>query len=417
MVCALKESFSSKQANWIKEPVQAAANFEDGLYVQAVLEVIRKSSVTKSWQRVRINCDSPSNQGQIVRFVRMSTIEDTTKLPRTVPAMLPIQQMLLSLFGSVMGHNVEFSKEVGRARIGKPCMPKGGILSVIVDAFMDLSIPNTLLVSVSVNYERLVDENFVREKQIPESFVKAISSIWKALNSKYGLMRIEFNEPYFIEELVQSYNKIAKEDDSVKIYKPSPRTLQHNQSTSSLFGQVDNVDKFKGRHVDFSLNLLFVADNDQTVRDDCSLHFFRILAYYSNKLAPHFALQSIVLSTFHNLLLKHINMLEENLTFTEPFICCKKLIEAAIDNCEVYRYEYMLYKPTQTLEHVLESAIDELIVQGIIKTKQTENEPESVMESRRIARNLATYLGEDNVYDDMSDNRHDFLDVDDVEEP
>lgn len=39
------------------------------------------------------------------------------------------------------------------------------------------------------------------------------------------------------------------------------------------------------------------------------------------------------------------------------------------------------------------------------------------MESRRVARNLATYLGEENVYDDMSDNRHDFLDVDDVEEP
>uniref|UniRef100_A0A1B0A9C5 Uncharacterized protein n=1 Tax=Glossina pallidipes TaxID=7398 RepID=A0A1B0A9C5_GLOPL len=42
MVGALKESFASKESNWIKEPVQAATNFEDGLYVQAVLEAIRK---------------------------------------------------------------------------------------------------------------------------------------------------------------------------------------------------------------------------------------------------------------------------------------------------------------------------------------------------------------------------------------
>uniref|UniRef100_A0A1B0GE71 Uncharacterized protein n=1 Tax=Glossina morsitans morsitans TaxID=37546 RepID=A0A1B0GE71_GLOMM len=47
MVGALKESFGSKESNWIKEPVRAAANSEDGLYVQAVLEAIRKS-----WQRV-----------------------------------------------------------------------------------------------------------------------------------------------------------------------------------------------------------------------------------------------------------------------------------------------------------------------------------------------------------------------------
>uniref|UniRef100_A0A1A9ZJG9 Uncharacterized protein n=1 Tax=Glossina pallidipes TaxID=7398 RepID=A0A1A9ZJG9_GLOPL len=271
-----------------------------------------------------------------------------------------------------MGHNVELSTEVGRARIGKPCTPKGGILSVIADAFMDLSIADSLLVPVSVNYERLVDGNFVREKQIPDSFVKAMSSIWKTLNSKYGLMRIEFNEPYSIEELVQSYNKIAKEDDSVKIYKPLPRTLQHNQSASSLFGRVDNVDKFKGRHLHFLLNLLFVPDNDQTVRDgnEIARYFFPIFGLLLEHIGTHFALQSIVLTTFHNLLLKHINMVEENLTFTEPGVCCKKLIEAAIENCEVYRYEYILYKPTQTLEHVLESANDELIVQGIINTEQ-----------------------------------------------
>lgn len=82
-----------------------------------------------------------------------------------------------------MGHNVEFFIEGGRTRTGKPCMPKGGILSVIVNAFMDRSIPDALIVPVSVNYERLVDGNFVQEqkgeKKCPETFTKAISAIWK----------------------------------------------------------------------------------------------------------------------------------------------------------------------------------------------------------------------------------------------
>uniref|UniRef100_A0A1A9Z0M4 Uncharacterized protein n=1 Tax=Glossina pallidipes TaxID=7398 RepID=A0A1A9Z0M4_GLOPL len=54
MVGALKKSFASKEANWIKESVQAAANFEDGLYEQAVLEAIRKLSGTKPWQRIHM---------------------------------------------------------------------------------------------------------------------------------------------------------------------------------------------------------------------------------------------------------------------------------------------------------------------------------------------------------------------------
>lgn len=82
-----------------------------------------------------------------------------------------------------MGHNVEFFIEGGRTRTGKPCMPKGGILSVIVNAFMDRSIPDALLVPVSVNYEKIVDGNFVREqkgeRKVPETFGKAMSGIWK----------------------------------------------------------------------------------------------------------------------------------------------------------------------------------------------------------------------------------------------
>lgn len=79
-------------------------------------------------------------------------------------------------------HNVEFFIEGGRTRTGKPCMPKSGVLSVIVDAFMDGTISDALLVPVSVNYEKLVDGNFIYEQlgqsKKPETFKSAISAIW-----------------------------------------------------------------------------------------------------------------------------------------------------------------------------------------------------------------------------------------------
>lgn len=140
------------------------------------------------------------------------------------------------------GHNAEFFIEGGRTRTGKPCMPKSGILSVIVDAFNDGKIEDALLVPVSINYERLVDGNFIYEqlgqKKKPESFKSAITAIWNVLRSNYGLMRIDFNEPYSIRELINSFDKNGAHHNSavVKEIDPMLRQLHHNPSTSSLYG-------------------------------------------------------------------------------------------------------------------------------------------------------------------------------------
>lgn len=69
MVGNLASAFHFDQANggqltWIKEPVQTAATFEDGLYVQAVLDAIRKSSDERTWQRVTIAQEATNNQAK-----------------------------------------------------------------------------------------------------------------------------------------------------------------------------------------------------------------------------------------------------------------------------------------------------------------------------------------------------------------
>jgi glycerol-3-phosphate O-acyltransferase 1/2 len=79
---------------------------------------------------------------------------------------------------------------------------------------MDGTIEDALLVPVSVNYEKLVDGNFVREqlgqpKQM-ETFWKAIKSIWSILNSNYGMMRIDFNQPFSLQVSILEHADVSR---------------------------------------------------------------------------------------------------------------------------------------------------------------------------------------------------------------
>lgn len=68
-----------------------------------------------------------------------------------------------------------------------------------MDAYLDGTIDDALLVPVTVNYDRLVDGNFVREqlgmpKQM-ETFWTALRGIWRTLNTNHGSIRVDFNQP------------------------------------------------------------------------------------------------------------------------------------------------------------------------------------------------------------------------------
>ncbi|KAL5282451.1 GPAM family protein [Megaselia abdita] len=371
------------------------------------------------------------------------------------------------------GHNIEFFIEGGRTRTGKPCLPKNGILSVIVNAFMEGTIPDALLVPVSVNYERLVDGNFVNEqigiKKNPETFKKAVSAIWKALNSKYGLMRIDFNEPYSIKELVSTYNKIAKSNgDYTRIHKPSTRQLQHNQSTSSLYGtdvvceehrtlinsisrQIvydcsvatsvmttnalahllltsfrnggyekdisDALDKlretlqgqrdigFSGESRDvirYAVDLLGESlitctknENGYFIQPILSIESLIELSYYANSLTPHFVLHSVIVTALHSLL---------NGKPKGSGISTRLLLDTCIENCDVLRYEFILNKPTQTLEMMLDQTLDELTMRNIITVNNIE-EDESVKQSRKLVKYLENELTDFMDSDDGTDYR------------
>lgn len=65
MVIQLRDAFASQSDGevWDKQPVDSAATFDDGLYVQAVVEAVRRSSQMHRWEHVQILEDEGRYQG------------------------------------------------------------------------------------------------------------------------------------------------------------------------------------------------------------------------------------------------------------------------------------------------------------------------------------------------------------------
>lgn len=76
MIGALKEAFLpvTEQMGWVKESVQLAATFEDGQYVQAVMEAIRKSNTDRKWVDVTLLTEQPDPNPMLSAAVRRTTI-------------------------------------------------------------------------------------------------------------------------------------------------------------------------------------------------------------------------------------------------------------------------------------------------------------------------------------------------------
>ncbi|XP_055585348.1 glycerol-3-phosphate acyltransferase 1, mitochondrial [Uranotaenia lowii] len=379
------------------------------------------------------------------------------------------------------GHNVEFFIEGGRTRTGKPCMPKSGILSVIVDAFNDKSISDALIVPVSINYEKLVDGNFIREqlgqKKIPESFRSAAAGIMKVLKARYGLMRIDFNEPFSLSELIKS---LRKSDTHLPI-EPEMRRLQHKPSSSSLFGTdvvqeeqeqrhlIDNI----ARHVVYdcakatavmttnalaflllnrfrdgaplsilvdaldelrsvlnttSRDLGFTGSSEDVIRYAADLlgpglvtverrtHQLFIrpvtlvpnvieLAYYSNSLVPHFALDSIIVTCASYLKRQEEDRLRELGRSTDDVSISRgMLFQTCLEYCDLLMYEFILSKPCQSLQTLLEDSFDRLCHRELLLQPEVEYTDE-----QNVARRLAARLELEDLDDGMSSSEDDYF--------
>lgn len=74
---SLRETFNiSNGKEWKKESMVGllGSNFEDGLYIQAVIEAIRKSSKENRWVKVNIITEEPDPNPVLTAAVRTSAI-------------------------------------------------------------------------------------------------------------------------------------------------------------------------------------------------------------------------------------------------------------------------------------------------------------------------------------------------------
>ncbi|CAH2091342.1 unnamed protein product [Euphydryas editha] len=76
MISALKEAFLpvKEQMDWIKEPVKAAATFEDGQRVQATMEALRQSNEDGCWKTVQLLTEPPDPNPALSAAVRRTAI-------------------------------------------------------------------------------------------------------------------------------------------------------------------------------------------------------------------------------------------------------------------------------------------------------------------------------------------------------
>ncbi|XP_060072558.1 glycerol-3-phosphate acyltransferase 1, mitochondrial-like [Ylistrum balloti] len=145
------------------------------------------------------------------------------------------------------GEALEFFIEGGRSRTGKACQPKGGLVSVVVDAQLNDVMEDAYIVPISINYEKILDGNFNREQmglpKVKETFIGTIKAIWRVFCSDFGSVRVEFCQPFSLKEYLvkiqppqpsppNSGSDLSGQDSPPE----SPPPIHKAGSVSSLFG-------------------------------------------------------------------------------------------------------------------------------------------------------------------------------------
>ncbi|XP_060841831.1 glycerol-3-phosphate acyltransferase 1, mitochondrial-like isoform X2 [Rhopalosiphum padi] len=362
------------------------------------------------------------------------------------------------------GHHIEFFLEGARTRSGKCCVPKAGLLSIIVDAYREKVIEDAWIIPVSMNYDRILEGNFVREQlgqpKKKETFFVAISTFIKAICSHYGIMRVDFNKPYRLRDLYESIDKLTQlENESLNrngmevmsatisykntvdkmakhivydCWKSTPIMSTHavcflllnkyrNGTTleqlakdilnlRSKLTQGDRDIGFSGSSIEVikhAINLLGPklvvyenTDEGYFIKPILDVSALIELSYYANNLISHFMHQSIVALS----ICKLIGMDFLNKTITETNISRNELVEDVLFLINLLQFDFVFIKPCDSLDNIVESVIRNFEEEEIILI-------DMMLEEERRSQNLAKLLNCDSDDDDDYLQPHVEIDV------
>ncbi|XP_043268130.1 glycerol-3-phosphate acyltransferase 1, mitochondrial isoform X2 [Venturia canescens] len=302
------------------------------------------------------------------------------------------------------GHNIEFFVEGGRTRTGKPCMPKGGILSVVVDAYLDGTIEDALLVPIAMNYERLVDGNFVREQlgqpKKMETFRSTISAIWSTIMGSYGIVKIDICQPFSLREMLKS---IQTQTNKINVPSATPeKCLKYTMSSSSLYG-TDFVDEEHRQLVDSIAKHVVYDCSKSTPIMSTNVVAFLLLNKFRDgctldKLVEAFETLRQELETAHKDIAycgESIDIINHALDILGPALVKQQRqeITETVDDQTPKTQSVMMIRPVAILPNVIELAyysntmmlhyvMDSIIVSALYATLKSQiNDPRAIAEN------------------------------------
>ncbi|XP_015367748.1 PREDICTED: glycerol-3-phosphate acyltransferase 1, mitochondrial-like isoform X2 [Diuraphis noxia] len=346
------------------------------------------------------------------------------------------------------GHHIEFFLEGARTRSGKCCVPKAGLLSIIVEAYHEKVIEDAWIVPVSMNYDRILEGNFVREQlgqpKKKETFYAAISTFIKAICSHYGIMRVDFNKPYRLRDLYESIDKLTQlENESLNkngmemmsatvrykntvdrmakhivydCWKSSPIMSTHavcflllnkhrngttleqlSKDLSMMRDKLSQSDRdigFSGRSIDVikhALDLLGPklvvyenTDSGRIVKPILDVPVLIELSYYANNLISHFMHQSLVALT----ICKLVSLDIWNSGITETKISRNDLVEDVLFLINLLQFDFVFIKPCDNLDNIVDKVIRHFEEEEIILM-------DMMLEEERHSQNIAKLLDSD----------------------
>lgn len=117
------------------------------------------------------------------------------------------------------GFHIEFFVEGGRSRTGKLLPPKVGLLSLLMDAYIQNHWPDMIFVPIYIGYDRVLEERaYINEieggKKTPEN-LKNVIKARKFLKRKYGKIYINFHEPFSLKTFLEHYRQKAAETETL----------------------------------------------------------------------------------------------------------------------------------------------------------------------------------------------------------
>ncbi|MGB5580684.1 MAG: glycerol-3-phosphate 1-O-acyltransferase PlsB [Woeseia sp.] len=125
----------------------------------------------------------------------------------------------------VRGHSIEYFIEGGRSRTGRLLQPKGGMLAMTVQSYLQDPRRSVVFVPVYFGYEKLIEgDSFIRElsgeAKSKESVAGLVRSV-RSLRDNFGKVYVNVGEPIELEPLLDKVSKDWREQGEASDERPA----------------------------------------------------------------------------------------------------------------------------------------------------------------------------------------------------